>query len=303
LLAVGDERQHAGNEGYDDTPETHYSWDSTVPHHADVSRGDVIAIWDKQQLLGASVIEDIEVGESTKWLYSCPNCGKASIKARKTLEPRYLCSGCHSTFDEPARRQVRVTTYRSRHDIGWTELIGGLSGPELRSLCESTNSQQSLRPLRWTDFVDSLDRYPAFGRLTVVDARADQLSGGHRTVTVRVRLGQAAFRRRLIEQFGAVCAFTGPAPLSVLDACHLYSYATNGTHHAHGGLLLRRDIHRLFDAGHLAVHPTAAVIDVEPAIAVFPAYAGLNGVGLRVSVAGGQQAWLRSHWREHRPTA
>lgn len=32
LLAVGDDRQPGGNEGYDDAPESHYSWDSTVPN-------------------------------------------------------------------------------------------------------------------------------------------------------------------------------------------------------------------------------------------------------------------------------
>ena len=48
--AVGDDRQHGGNEGYDDDPAVHYSWDSTVPNHEAVVGGDVIIIWDKQCL-------------------------------------------------------------------------------------------------------------------------------------------------------------------------------------------------------------------------------------------------------------
>lgn len=33
-LAVSGRRQHGGNDGYDDNPSSHYSWDSTVPNHA-----------------------------------------------------------------------------------------------------------------------------------------------------------------------------------------------------------------------------------------------------------------------------
>jgi hypothetical protein len=36
-------RQHGGNEGYDDDPAVHYSWDSTVPNHEAVAGRDAIA--------------------------------------------------------------------------------------------------------------------------------------------------------------------------------------------------------------------------------------------------------------------
>ena len=35
-LTVGEDRQHGGNDGYDDSPSSHYSWDETVPNHAAV---------------------------------------------------------------------------------------------------------------------------------------------------------------------------------------------------------------------------------------------------------------------------
>ena len=40
VLAVGDDRQHGGNEGYDAGPAVHYSWDSTVPNHEAVAGGE-----------------------------------------------------------------------------------------------------------------------------------------------------------------------------------------------------------------------------------------------------------------------
>jgi hypothetical protein len=84
----------------------------------------------------------------------------------------------------------------------------------------------------------------------------------------------------LLDAFGSVCAFTGPAPAPALEACHLYSYSAVGEHHTHGGLLLRRDVHRLFDLGYLAVNPYTLAIDVADALRTFPIYTSLDGQGL-----------------------
>lgn len=64
VLAVGNDRQHGGNAGYDDVPDTHYSWDSTVANHGQISPGDFIVLWDKHRLIGASVIESIATDAS-----------------------------------------------------------------------------------------------------------------------------------------------------------------------------------------------------------------------------------------------
>lgn len=156
LLAVGDDRQHGGNEGYSDDPPTRYEWDSTVPNHAALLPGDKIALWNKRELLGASVIEQITHGQATKTLFSCRYCGKASIKARKQLSPLYKCYSCKRVFDQPRTRDVEVVTYRSNHVARWVDLSGALAGAELRSLCVRPRSQLSLRPFRWDAFVARL---------------------------------------------------------------------------------------------------------------------------------------------------
>ena len=300
VLAVGDDRQHGGNEGYDDDPAVHYSWDSTVPNHEAVAGGDAIVIWDKRCLVGASVIERIDRWQDTKVLHRCPECGLAGIKARKTLTPRFKCYKCKATFDVPISRTEPVTAFRSEHDVGWVDLAGLLSGPELRTLCVHPASQLSIRPLRWNDFAAAVSRTSAGPVLTPLRSRAGRLGGGHKNVSVRVRLGQAEFRRRMLEELGAICAFTGPAPLSTLEACHLYSYADVGEHHDHGGLILRRDIHRLFDLGQLAVDPTTKTIDVAPSLKAFPAHAALAGKPLVSPVTPSRTRWLADHWQEHR---
>jgi ribosomal protein S27AE len=246
------------------------------------------------------VIEAIEEEERTKPVYSCRRCGFASIKARKTVNPRFLCFKCGATFDEPDTKSKPVTTYRSHHDVAWVDLPGTLAGADLRALCERPRSQLSLRPLRFADFRDAVIRQLGSDPLTSVELRAGAVAGGHRTATARIRIGQADFRRRLLDEFGSVCAITGPAPGSALEAGHLYSYSAVGKHHDRGGLLLRRDIHRLFDLGDIAVNPSTMTVDVVPSLLSFPVYAVLAGRPLAVPVAAGHRRWLVDHWREHR---
>ena len=75
-------------------------------------KGGAIVLWDKHTLLGASVIEAIETGSTVKTVYRCGRCGKASIKARKRLQPRFRCDSCGTEFETPTTTTERVTTYR-----------------------------------------------------------------------------------------------------------------------------------------------------------------------------------------------
>ncbi len=171
VLAVGSDRQHGGNDGYDDSEAAYYSWDSTVGNHRKVSAGDVIVLWDKRTLLGASVVERIATGTETKARYSCPLCGKASLKARKTKLPRWKCFKCGGVFDNPTVAHEQVDTYRSDHAPMWTDLTDCLSGSELRALCRDPRSQLSLRQLRWPDFCRAVERCGKGRDLDAIKAR------------------------------------------------------------------------------------------------------------------------------------
>lgn len=207
MLAVGEDRQHGGNDGYDDQPDVHYSWDSTVPNHAAVAVGHRIVLWDKHRALGASVVEEIEYGTADKILRRCPKCNRAGIKARKVNSPRFKCYKCGATFDKARTLIESVMTYRSRHDAGWAHLDGCLTGPQLRALCDAPKSQLSIRSLRWNDFQQAVEAIGFGGTLSRVDCRQSPLPGDHRRATVRVRVGQAAFRQRMLTTYGSVCAF------------------------------------------------------------------------------------------------
>ena len=70
--------------------------------------------------------------------------------------------------------------------------------------------------------------------------------------TVRPRLGQGTFRYALEQAYGR-CAVTGEHSLPALDAAHIVPYGDGGDHALENGLLLRADVHRLFDRGYVTI--------------------------------------------------
>lgn len=81
----------------------------------------------------------------------------------------------------------------------------------------------------------------------------------------RARLGQGAFRVLVTSAYERRCAVTGERVLPVLEAAHIKPYTKSGPHRVPNGLLLKSDIHILFDRGFMTVTPDLRV-RVSPAI-------------------------------------
>ncbi len=310
-MAAGDNRGHGGNAGYDDQYDAYYSWDSNVPNHTKLRVGDPVALWDKERLLGVSVIEEIEISRGTKVLQRCPACGTTRISVRKRATPRHRCMKCRHEFEAPSTDVVEVDEFRARYDAAWTSLEGVLNERTVRSLAVHPGDINAMRPLDWAAFGEALIAAGAPHAVGRIDRRVDvdrqhlgglqvEMPHGFTTALVRVRRGQRQFREQILAAQGSSCAFTGGAPARVLEAGHLYSYAELGTHFQHGGLMLRRDIHRLFDDGALAVEPSGLRVDVAPELHTFPQYARLHDAALHLRLRDEQVDWLAKHWSEHR---
>lgn len=74
-------------------------------------------------------------------------------------------------------------------------------------------------------------------------------------VLIRPRRGQGAFRLLVTEIYGRRCAITRERTLPALEAAHIRPYAEGGQHIGSNGILMRRDVHSLFDAGYVTVTP------------------------------------------------
>ena len=86
---------------------------------------------------------------------------------------------------------------------------------------------------------------------------------------IALRQGQPAFRAALIAAYGGTCCITGYQTESVLEAAHISPYMGPHTNDVTNGLLLRSDIHTLFDRHLLTVTPEH-VIRVSPALGGSP---------------------------------
>lgn len=83
---------------------------------------------------------------------------------------------------------------------------------------------------------------------------------------VAPRLGQGSFRVLVTDAYRYRCAMTNERTLPVLEAAHIRPYSDGGEHELSNGLLLRSDLHKLFDLGYLTVEPTYMTIMVSQRI-------------------------------------
>lgn len=82
------------------------------------------------------------------------------------------------------------------------------------------------------------------------------------------RRGQPKFRDDLIAAYGGRCAVTGCDVLQALEAAHISPYLGERSNHVSNGLLLRADIHTLFDLGLFAIEPSTLKVKISDSLKV-----------------------------------
>jgi hypothetical protein len=97
------------------------------------------------------------------------------------------------------------------------------------------------------------------------------------------RRGQPDFRNKLIAAYGH-CAVTGCDAVAALEAAHIVPYCGAQSNHVSNGLLLRADIHTLFDLDLLCIDPKRLAVVLGPALKK-TIYKDLNGKRLLLPAA------------------
>jgi putative restriction endonuclease len=80
---------------------------------------------------------------------------------------------------------------------------------------------------------------------------------------IQPRLGQGIFRVAVMDAYSRACAVTQEHSLPALEASHIQPYAKEGPHDVRNGVLLRADLHRLFDQGYVTITPECR-LEVSP---------------------------------------
>lgn len=183
---------------------------------------------------------------------------------RSTVLPTYLAwetfgvkNGTHSL----AELNNRIAKYRSRNNIAdSTPQIG----------CIILTEPFFLERSEWIPAPENWNYSIVQGKTYTTDEPIGQrmyqevtnrlsvyyslLSGKrYSTGVTKHRLGQGAFRVLVTDAYQRRCAVTGERTLPVLQAAHIKPYSQNGEHAVKNGLLLRSDLHTLYDEGYITI--------------------------------------------------
>ncbi len=98
--------------------------------------------------------------------------------------------------------------------------------------------------------------------------------------SIKTRRGQLQFRAALMQAYGGACAVTGCQDEPVLEAAHIVPHAVAEEYRPSNGLLLRADVHALFDLQLISANPGPGTIVVASNLG--PTYRAFHGLPLRL---------------------
>lgn len=172
--------------------------------------------------------------------------------------------------ENPARYRVWGLALVTRWDWGYF-LFEGLTSVGVTENDMSVSLENSAAKVSEALFVVE-GALKAAGTLEMdgADARERTLA------SIVQRRGQATFRTQLLDCYDGRCAITGADAQEALEAAHILPYRGPATNIPSNGILLRADIHTLFDLGLLSVEPEGRTVMVGDRLAS-TTYAGLHG--------------------------
>jgi hypothetical protein len=113
---------------------------------------------------------------------------------------------------------------------------------------------------------------------------------------IRERRGGQKFRNALRKRYGNFCMISRCPLMDVLEAAHIKPYRGKPDNHPANGLLLRADIHTLFDLDLIGIEPHTLAVKVHPA-AIVAGYGDFNDVRLVCSALGPSVAAIAQRWK------
>ncbi len=113
---------------------------------------------------------------------------------------------------------------------------------------------------------------------------------------VVVRPGQGLFREALRMHYGSRCCVSGCSVLDALEAAHVTNYRGDSSDHVGNGLLLRADLHTLYDRYLFSIDPRSLEVVMSDQIRVEPTYRQFHSLRLFANGPKPSRAALKVHW-------
>ena len=110
--------------------------------------------------------------------------------------------------------------------------------------------------------------------------------------SVALREGQPEFRRQVIEMYESRCAISSCETVDALEAAHILPYKGKKSNQPWNGILLRADLHLLFDKNLLTIDPENLRVKLDPKLKGTE-YFRFHGVRVRPPIRGSGQLLKR----------
>lgn len=278
LFSSISKRQFSGYTPTEEDPRREYPWDSKVQNDDKVLEGDFIAVRRDDEVIGVARVLSIKRWAGKRDEFRCPVCRSTNIRERPTLGT-WVCNKKH-VFASPDAGEVDVTKYEAHYGptfracdprIPWREFLQHRPFfsynpwhsilkfdpekleshfPALLSLRDGIgNPPQPLEP----EEAEEPDRY----------SPNDEDERERIQRQIRARRGQRDFRLKLLERYDSKCLISGCSLVDALEAAHIVPYRGQKDNEPSNGLLLRTDLHTLFDLDLLGIEPSTLRVHVR----------------------------------------
>jgi putative restriction endonuclease len=279
LKSKGSESSFGGNKGYADDPISTYLYDTTVKNHDKIEAGDNIIITGKKFIIGYAIISYIETKENVpKIRYRCPVCNTQEHYERKSITPRYKCRKKHE-FDVPNEEPISVTEFSAEYGANFVPAEPKTSVKILDPYYLKRNRYYSIQPAHhdffkqetphvFSGFQPTVAQEPGLPFVEKIPPYSPDINDERdkKSRFIVIRKGQSKFKKNLIKYYGHYCVITRCNIPEAIEASHVFPYRGEKDNNLRNGLLLRTDLHELFDADLIGIHPDSLTIHLHPEI-------------------------------------
>ena len=110
------------------------------------------------------------------------------------------------------------------------------------------------------------------------------------------RKGQIAFRAQTLKLWGGRCCISGVSERAALEAAHVQPHAESGSMKASNSILLRADLHILFDLNVIAIDPASSRLKLSCGVTD---YSEFEGKKIKIPKGGPKMSAFQKRWDDH----
>jgi HNH endonuclease/EVE domain len=250
--------------------QTRYEIEQFIQQHGEYDWWEVTAFWN-----------DMSVGDRVYFRRSITRAAlPTSISAvGRLVSPVYKSNPPDQRYRVDLHYELRVDPTLTPADLSADPILGqkralvpGIQGTKFAlTPAEAARLDELVTP-RLQPF---LPHAQVIGSSLQLDERTRTL------IPVVQRQGQPEFRNQLIEAYGGRCAITACDAIDALEAAHISPYLGPKTNHVTNGLLLRGDIHTLFDRGLVAIDDERMTVILHETLKL-TTYRNLDGIAIHL---------------------